>query len=306
MIWLGMPSRSRMRTWRVARTTIKQIVESYIFRFSANDSPNFQSDVLFPQERTQMPHLVRTLVGPADINRLPEAYTVLARAYLTHRAGGSDESASYDYQRLTRSVLASEEPIQVAALRSQCDLITTDIERPGEVFHNLGQMEVLIASTHIMRRLGLEPLMSAPTQQSKDDDGNEIADMQGDGWLLEAYGGQKCDSNQKVFEDLCTLAQNASSGRRLFLAFRKTAWEAFRKLPLRINEHLRIQGKTKKSRPQFGNEKVRVSAELELVGEHDGICVCEVFQIETDPPWIVLQTSGICHESIIPESREQI
>lgn len=28
MIWLGMPSRSRMRTWRVAKTTIKQIVEN--------------------------------------------------------------------------------------------------------------------------------------------------------------------------------------------------------------------------------------------------------------------------------------
>ncbi|TWU06522.1 hypothetical protein [Stieleria varia] len=28
MIWLGMPSRSRVRTWRVARTTIKQIVEN--------------------------------------------------------------------------------------------------------------------------------------------------------------------------------------------------------------------------------------------------------------------------------------
>jgi len=28
MIWLGMPSRSRMRTWRLARTTIKQIVEN--------------------------------------------------------------------------------------------------------------------------------------------------------------------------------------------------------------------------------------------------------------------------------------
>ena len=28
MIWLGLPSRSRMRTWRVARTTIKHIVEN--------------------------------------------------------------------------------------------------------------------------------------------------------------------------------------------------------------------------------------------------------------------------------------
>lgn len=28
MIWLGMPSRSRMRTWRIARTTIKQIIEN--------------------------------------------------------------------------------------------------------------------------------------------------------------------------------------------------------------------------------------------------------------------------------------
>lgn len=251
-----------------------------------------------------MPHLIRTLVGSADINRLQEAYIVLARAYLAHRAGGSQDSANYDYQSLTRSVLASEEPIPVAELRSQCDLITTDIERPGEVFHNLGQMEVLIASTYIMGELGLEPLMSAPTQQSKDDDGKEIADMQGDNWLLEAYGGQKCDSNQKVFEDLCTLAQNASSGRRLFLAFRKTAWKAFRKQPLRKNERLRIQGKTKKSRQQFGNEKVRVSAELELVGEHDGICVCEAFHIETVPPWIVLQTSDICQESVKPESRE--
>jgi hypothetical protein len=253
-----------------------------------------------------MPHLIRTLVGPAEINRLQEAYTVLARAYLSHRAGGSAERASNDYQGLTRSVLASEEPIQVAELRSQCDLITTDIERPGEIFHNLGQMEVLIASIEIMRRLGLEPIFSAPTQQSKDDDGNEIADMQGDGWVLEAYGGHKCDSNKKVFEDLCTLAQNASSGRRLFVSFRRTAWEAFRKLPLRINERSRIQGKTKKNRRQFGNEKVRVSAELELVGEHDGICVCEAFKIETVPPWIVLQTPGIFHESIKPESREQI
>ncbi len=28
MIWLGMPSRSRMRSWRLARTTFKQIVEN--------------------------------------------------------------------------------------------------------------------------------------------------------------------------------------------------------------------------------------------------------------------------------------
>lgn len=28
MIWLGLPSRSRMRTWRWTKTTIKQIIES--------------------------------------------------------------------------------------------------------------------------------------------------------------------------------------------------------------------------------------------------------------------------------------
>jgi hypothetical protein len=28
MIWLGMPSRSRMRAWRLARTAAKQIVEN--------------------------------------------------------------------------------------------------------------------------------------------------------------------------------------------------------------------------------------------------------------------------------------
>lgn len=239
-----------------------------------------------------MAHLIRTLVGPAELDRLQEAYTVLARAYLTHRAGGDEQNTNHDFQRLTRSVLASEEPIQVAELRLECDLITTDIERPVEVFHNLGQMEVLIASIAIVRQLELEPLVSAPTQQSKDEDGNEIADLQGEGFVLEAYGGQKCDSNQKIFEDLCTLAQNASPGRRQFLAFRRTAWEAFRRMPLNINERVRIQGKTKKARSQFGNEKVRVSAELELVGEQDGICVCEAFLITTVPPWTVSRTSG--------------
>jgi hypothetical protein len=28
MIWLGMPRRSRMRTWRMARTTAKRIIEN--------------------------------------------------------------------------------------------------------------------------------------------------------------------------------------------------------------------------------------------------------------------------------------
>ena len=28
MIWLGMPSRSRMRTWRLARTAAKELIEN--------------------------------------------------------------------------------------------------------------------------------------------------------------------------------------------------------------------------------------------------------------------------------------
>ena len=28
LVWLGMPSRSRMRAWRLARTTVKQIIEN--------------------------------------------------------------------------------------------------------------------------------------------------------------------------------------------------------------------------------------------------------------------------------------
>jgi len=231
-----------------------------------------------------MAHLIRTLVGREELDRLPEVYAVLAKAYLDHRAGGRDLQDLTNFTELRQAVLSSEAPVPVGRLRDTCDLIATEIERPVELFNNLGQIEVLILSIQIIRNLGLDPLISAPTQQSKDKEGNDIADLQGEGWSLEAYGGQKCDSNMKIYEDICTLKQNFTNHRRLFLSFRRSAWTAFRKQSLEPGVRAKIQGKTKKARPHFGNEKVRVSAELNLVGEVDGICVCEVFHIETEPP----------------------
>jgi len=153
-----------------------------------------------------------------------------------------------------------------------------------EVYNNLGQIEVLIAAVEILRNSELYPQICAPTQQSTDQDGNEISDLQGEGWRLEAYGGLNCKSNQKLFEDLCTLHQSSHENERLFLAFRLCAWQAaYKSKQLKQNANVQVQGTTKKSRPRYGGKKVKVSANLELVGEDDSICVVEVTGLVTSP-----------------------
>jgi len=168
--------------------------------------------------------------------------------------------------------------------RHKCSLINTDFERPVELFNNLGQIEVLIAAIKIMRQSGRTPSKSAPTQQSKDDDGTDVSDLEGDGWRLEAFGGHNCTSNQKLFEDLCTLMTSSSDNDELFVAFRRTAWEAaYKKKQLELGLKTQVGGTTKKIRSDFGNRKVNVQAQLELIGALDGICVSRVSNLTCTP-----------------------
>jgi len=239
-----------------------------------------------------VPHLIQTLIGDEELDQLENAYVVLAEAYLEHRAGraNADEDQS-SFETLRTRVLASEDRVPVGKMcRAKCPLITAEEERPIELFNNLGQIEVLIAAIKIMRDLKRPPTQSAPTQQSKDDDGNDLSDLEGLGWKLEAFGGQNCTSNQKLFEDLCTLKSSAVDGDDLFLAFRRTAWsEAYKTKQLEIGTRTQVSGTTKKIRSDFEKRKVSVQAYLELVGELDGICVSRVTELICTPNDAVVQ-----------------
>jgi hypothetical protein len=232
-----------------------------------------------------MAHLIKTLFGD-DLNRLEEAYIVLAEAYLQHRTGqtgpGTPEG---NFAALRDRVLASEAPVNVGQLcKPKCDLINTDYERPIELFNNLGQVEVLIAAIKIMRSIDLPPTKSAPTQQSHDDDGNSVSDLEGNGWKLEAFGGHNCTSNQKLFEDLCTLKTTRENEGRMFLAFRQQAWQAaYRAKSLSLDSATSVGGTTKKVRSDFRNSKVNVQADIQLRGTQDNIHVCEVLRLECEP-----------------------
>jgi hypothetical protein len=231
-----------------------------------------------------MGHLIRTLSGKADLDRLSDAYVVLAQAYLAHRAQITDRE-SIDFDSLRDRVLASEATVLVGELcKSECDLIDTEEERPVELYNNLGQIEVLIAAIIIMRSKGLTPTKSAPTQQSQDPEGNDVSDLEGDDWKLEAFGGQNCKSNQKIFEDLCTLKTSRTSEQRMFLGFREAAWTAaYRNKRLSESEPTPISGTTKKLRADFGNNKVKAQADLTLLGSHGLVYVCEVNNLKCVP-----------------------
>ncbi len=225
-------------------------------------------------------------IGDEDLDRLSEAYVVLAEAYLAHRTGRTDSSnEDSSFASLRKRVLASEENLDIGVeCKLKCDLINTEKERPIELFNNLGQVEVLIAAIKIMRDIGLRPIKSAPTQQSQDDEGNGVSDLEGDSWKLEAFGGQNCTSNQKLFEDLCTLKTTRRNEDRMFLAFRKAAWDAaYKSKKLSLVSRTSVGGTTKKLRPDFHNCKVNVQAEIQLVGTYDDIFVCEVLDLTCVP-----------------------
>ncbi|VTT98801.1 unnamed protein product [Gemmataceae bacterium] len=211
--------------------------------------------------------LLKTLKGKVELDRLPVAYCVLATAYLAHRGQATEtaeKAGTLTYQTLRHLVLASEDRIPLEGAMQACDLITAEEQRPAEVFDNLCHVEVLIAAISIMRGLGLDPCECAPTQQSQDEEMKAIPDLSGAGWSLEAYGGQNCDSNHKLFEDLCALERWRCQGSiSVFLAFREEAWVAYRPgTDLKVGIPVPVRGRTKKNYKDYGNSKVGVSALL--------------------------------------------
>lgn len=168
--------------------------------------------------------LVRNLNGNLISEDLSRAYVALSKAFLRHRGGGGVASETIDPFLLDSAVCATEQHIDLRQTRKNCDLIATDEERPGEVFNNLGHMFVLLQAIPILfDKCSLAPNLCAPTQQS-DHEGERIADLQGAGWVLEAFGGTDVKNNGKLAKDLRALSARAKQGDRTFLAFRTSAW----------------------------------------------------------------------------------
>jgi hypothetical protein len=172
--------------------------------------------------------LVHTLHGDSIPDDLCRAYVALATAFLRHRGGGGVASETIDPCLLDSAVCATELPVDLRQTREHCDLITTDEERPGEIFNNLGHMFVLLQAIPILAECSLMPRLCAPTQQS-DHEGRRIADLEGEGWALEAFGGSNITNNGKLAKDLRTLSGGATECHRTFLAFRTLAWPASQK-----------------------------------------------------------------------------
>ncbi|HEX4608722.1 MAG TPA: hypothetical protein VH092_11015 [Urbifossiella sp.] len=168
--------------------------------------------------------LVKTLQGPDIAADLERAYVTLAAAFLKHRGGDGNDTSDADPVMLDQTVCATEKVVDLRPAQAVCDLIAADEERPGEIFDNLGHMFVLLQAIPILRGThGLIPQFCAPTQQSKHE-GNRIADLQGEGWVLEAYGGVDVRNNDKLALDLRALFLVKPTLPRTFLAFRESAY----------------------------------------------------------------------------------
>jgi hypothetical protein len=234
-------------------------------------------------DTVQAGHLVKTLCG-TEINRLEDAYVALASDLLAQSNRIPECTVnSFDYLNIRDRVLRRERPVNLTAAQKACSLIAAKSERPIEIYNNLCHMEVLIAAITVVRRAGLSPTTCAPTQQSVGDNQEVIADLQGHDWVLEAFGGFNCKSNQKIFEDLTTL-NHWSAMQKRFLAFRKEAWKAaYPKKPLSMNgQDTRIEGVTKRTRSQCGRYKVRASAGLRLLEICNDVYVVEVLDLKCE------------------------
>ena len=170
--------------------------------------------------------LVKTLKGSTLESDLQLAYEALAKAFLIHRGKGCTNLEQCDVTNLDASVCGTETPVDLRATRAACNLIETDQERPGEIFNNLGHMFVLLQAIAVLRdQLSLVPSLCAPTQQSGHN-GQRIADLEGDGWILEAFGGFDVTNNGKLAKDLRSLSTRPTV--RTFVALREAAWPTLR------------------------------------------------------------------------------
>lgn len=225
-----------------------------------------------------MSHLIRSLQGK-ELDGLRDAYSILAETYLTHRAGRTLDPGhkfQLNYESLRDTVLKSEEEVPLAVPRQASEFITADAERPVELFNNLGQVEVLVAAIDILRAAGFEPDSCAPTQQSTNQDGEDIPDLSGPGWALEAFGGHDLGNNKKLMEDLCSLHRWYEQGHDVFLAFRDEAWKRYRRTPLQTGQAMSVSGTTRKTRSEFGEHKVKCQASLLPLDQIDSVWACRV------------------------------
>lgn len=219
--------------------------------------------------------LVKNLVGEKISADLERAYLSLAKVYLTHRGQNKLEAADTDVCLLDEAICRTEAHIDLRSLRVQCELIGNDAERPVEVFNNLGHMFVLIQSIHILRqRFGYFPTFCSPTQQS-DFEGNRIADLEGIGWAVEAYGGGDIKNNGKLAKDIRTLQDRALQGRRTFLAFRLSAFPAVDSWRPEMQYLIRHRCSAKHGGP------ITAKAQGLLIGSLNQVAVIEVCEIYT-------------------------
>lgn len=209
--------------------------------------------------------LVETLQGDSITTDLDLAYRELAQALLAHRSRIEANAGAVDAVSLDRAVCDTEAVIDLTEARTKCPRISAVSERPGEVFDNLGHMFVLLQAIPILQ---LTPTRCAPTQQSKHED-VRIADLEGDGWALEAYGGVDVRNNSKLALDLRALSLVKPTLPRTFLAFRETAYSPVSKVkdggevPLRATCPLRRGG------------PFMVQATAKVVGRRNGVVVLE-------------------------------
>ena len=156
-----------------------------------------------------MGHLVRDLKGNSEITLLPEIYKIVAKHLLAHRSNRINKldftSASFD--EICQVVGDTESMVPLTEANTEANalldahgivgdpLIGKTHEQPGEMFNNLGQIEVLAKTVEYLETLPNYSFKScAPTQQHLDRDKQEIADLEGDfcqdgishRWALEA------------------------------------------------------------------------------------------------------------------------
>ncbi len=246
-----------------------------------------------------MGHLVRDLKGNSEITLLPEIYKIIAKHLLIHRSSSSTkvnfDSASFD--EICKVVHDTESMVPLAAAQAEADalleinaiggapLIGKPYEQPGEMFNNLGQLEVLAKTVEYFET---QPDYSftacAPTQQHLDRDKQQITDLEGcvcekegiQHWALEVFGGKDLQNNSKLYKDLSGLLNRKSSlpNLKLFLAFRQHAWtwQSSQK-QLRTDRAIRMEGKPK------GN-KNKVEARLRELAKHKDVLIVEVTDLQ--------------------------
>ncbi len=217
--------------------------------------------------------LVRTLHGDSIPDDLCRAYVALAITFLRHRGGGRVATETIDPRLLDSAMCATELHVDLRQTREHCDLITTDEERPGEIFNNLGHMFVLLQAIPILaEKCSLMPRLCAPTQQS-DHEGGRIADLEGEGWALEAFGGSNITNNGKLAKDLRTLSGGAAQCHRTFLAFRTSAWPASQMWDAAVVQPIRHRCAPRHGGPFSAHARGQVRGRL------NGVTVLEVSEI---------------------------